>query len=247
MTISSNCCFAGVFAKKCWRKYRTGGGRGGREGARLFLCHSNIHISSLCRFRYHRAWVKLPFCAFNRRDRISLQIAAIFVCSRECYLWQATDLPIWWGEGRKANFHPSPSTFMYNTECPLLGRIVALFIPARLQRLSVDRSSMLKHRTATSQGSEKRKDFKVFFLLLISGKVGRRGANGAGDDLYEMVLRSQVSFPPYFRMSINGWPEVRPFFSLSIDYLPQPSASTNKWSARPRQITLLFSTSLNNC
>ena len=83
-------------------------GGGGGEGARLFLCHSNIHISSLCRCRYHRAWLKLPFCAFNLRDHISQQIAAIFVCSRECYLWQADRSTDMVGRGEKGKLSPVP-------------------------------------------------------------------------------------------------------------------------------------------
>ena len=192
---------------------------GGGEGARLFLCHSNIHISSLCRFRYHRAsWLKLPFCAFNRRDHISLQIAAIFVCSRECYLWQATDLPIWWGEGRKANFHPSPSALMYNTEWPLLGRIVALFIPARLQRLSVDRSSMLKHRTATSQGSEKRKDFKVFFPPSYFRKSGKERSKRRRRWSLRNGSSKSSEFSSLFQ-NVNKWLTRSPPHFFSIDHL----------------------------
>ena len=202
MTISSNRCFAGVFAKKCWRKYRKGGG-GGREHDCFQTTIFPVCVVSVITVRrgssslFSRSTVEIIFLC---KLPPSLFVVVGAICDkRQIYRFGGER-----GEGRKANFHPSPSTFMYNTEWPLLGRIVALFIPARLQRLSVDRSRMLKHRTATSQGSEKRKEFKVFFLLLISGKVGRRGANGAGDDLYEMVLRSQVSFPPYFRMSING-------------------------------------------
>ena len=223
-----------------------GEGRGGREGARLFLCHSNIHIYILWRCRYHRAWLKLPFFAFNRRDHISLQIAAIFVCSRECYLWQATDLPIWWGEGRKANFHPSPSAFMYNTEWPLLGRIVALFIPARLQRLSVDRSSMLKHRTATSQGREKRKDLKFFSPPSYFRKSGkerskrRRGwslRNGSSkssefSSLFQNVNKWLTRSPPHFFL-------YRSITCLSLrlrqtNDLPAPGKS--RCSSQPRSI-----------
>ena len=45
-----------------------------------------------------------------------------------------------------------------------------------------------------------------------------------------------------------GYRETSWFVSVSqINYLPQPSASANNWSARYRQITIFCLTSSNNC
>ena len=73
-------------------------------------------------------------------------------------------------------------------------------------------------------------------------------ANGRSLHFSKIFLKKQTRWSNDKTIIKHGYRKISWFVSVSqINYLPQPSASANNWSARHWEITIFCSTSSNNC
>jgi len=81
-------------------------------------------------------------------------------------------------------------------------------------------------------------------LLCENGGSGTRG----GREWFDMLSWSKERWSNDKTSIELGYRKISWFASvLQNNYLPQPSASANNWSARHWEITIFYSSSLNNC